>query len=529
MSTSVSGAPPESDHSGGGGHALSCHGLVKKYAGVTVLKEVDLSVRAGEVVGLIGENGAGKSTLLSILSGIVQPEAGAMTLDGEAYAPHSPHDALARGVVLIHQEIRMVTALSIAENMFLGRLPTAGAKVDAKRIYREAADVLGVLGIDLDPRRPVSGLSMAAQQGIEIAKAISRKPRYVIFDEPSASLTKHETDKVLEQIGVLRRQGVGIVYVSHRLDEVRQVAQQIVCLRDGALVQAWPTGAVPQEALVKAMVGRDFTFEHHAPEPAEEEVVLEVRGLRRKGVFQDISFSVARGEILGIAGLVGAGRTEVMRAICGVDKLDAGEIFVEGKPAHLTSPSSAISAGVVMVPEDRKGQGLLLGRSSGENITMPWERRLWSKTLITAGKIGKLADKSRTEFDIRGSLDRPSARLSGGNQQKVLLAKWLVKRPKVLILDEPTRGVDVGAKMAIYQIIRDLAASGVAVIVVSSELEEVLGLSHRVLVMSGGRQRALLDREHATAEAVMELAVPLASTTATAALATTPTASREKT
>ena len=504
----------QTDSTPTGGGALTCNALVKSYAGVTVLKSVSLSVSAGEVVGLIGENGAGKSTLSSILAGVIAPTSGSMTLDGEEYAPHSPHDALELGVALIHQEIRMVPGLSVAENIFLGRLPLSGGRVDSARMHREAAAALDVLGIDLDPRRPVKGLSMAAQQGIEIAKAIARKPRSVIFDEPSASLTEQETDKILERIRVLRSQGVGVVYISHRLEEVRQVAQQIVCLRDGALVQTWETGDVPQDELVKGMVGRDFQFEHHPPEPARNQTVLEVRNLGRKGAFEGISFSLAKGEILGIAGLVGAGRTEVVRAIAGVDKADQGEVLVEGQPVTLHSPAAAIAAGIAMVPEDRKGQGLLLGRSSAENISSPWEKHLGRRSLITRSMIAKVAGKSREEFDIRGSLDDPSVRLSGGNQQKVLLAKWLVKTPKVLVLDEPTRGVDVGAKMAIYKIVRDLAASGVSVILVSSELEEVLGLSHRVLVMSGGRQRDVLDREHATAEAVMALAVPLTAAVA---------------
>ncbi len=493
------------------GRALLCRNLVKSYAGVIVVKSVSFSVSAGEVVGLIGENGAGKSTLSSIMSGVVQPDSGSMTLDGEDYAPSSPHDALEQGVALIHQEIRMIPALSVAENIFLGRLPTSGGRVDSARMHREAAAALEVLGIDLDPRRPVRGLSMAAQQGIEIAKAIARKPRYVIFDEPSASLTEHETGKVLERTRVLCAQGVGVVYISHRLEEVRQVAQQIVCLRDGSLVQAWADGDVSHDALVKAMVGRDFQFEHHAPEPAREHIVLEVRDLSRKGAFEGVSFTVAKGEILGVAGLVGAGRTEVVRTLAGVDRADGGEVLVDGQPVSLRNPAAAIAAGIVMVPEDRKGQGLLLGRSSSENICSPWEKLLGRRTLLTQAKISKVAAKSRAEFDIRGSLDAPSAGLSGGNQQKVLLAKWLVRTPKVLILDEPTRGVDVGAKMAIYKIVRDLAASGVAVIVVSSELEEVLGLSHRVLVMSGGRQRSILSRSEASSESVMALAVPLVS------------------
>lgn len=494
-----------------GDRALVCHDLVKSYAGVTVLKSVSFSVPAGSVVGLIGENGAGKSTLSSILAGIVAPNSGSMTLDGVPYAPNSPHDALEQGVAIIHQEIRMVPALSVAENIFLGRLPMSAGRVDTARMYREAEAALHLLGIDLDPRRPVRGLSMAAQQGIEIAKAISRKPRYVVFDEPSASLTEHETGRVLERIEVLRKQGVGVVYISHRLEEVTRVAQKIVCLRDGELVSEWPTGNVPHSELVKAMVGRDFQFEHHPPEPAADQVVLEVRDLARTGVFEGINFSVARGEILGIAGLVGAGRTEVVRCIAGIDRADHGEVVLEGKVVTPRTPSEAIAAGIVLVPEDRKGQGLLLSRSSAENISSPWERLMGRTGLITGRKIAKLAQQSREEFDIRGSMDLPSVRLSGGNQQKVLLAKWLVRKPKVLMLDEPTRGVDVGAKMAIYKIVRDLAASGVAVIVVSSELEEVLGLSHRILVMSGGRQRDILDRQDASAEAVMQLAVPQAA------------------
>jgi len=493
------------------GRALVCRDLVKSYAGVTVLKSVSFSVPAGSAVGLIGENGAGKSTLSSIIAGIVPPTSGSMTLDGEAYEPHSPHEALEKGVAIIHQEIRMVPALSVGENIFLGRLPMSAGRVDKARMNEEAAAALGALGIDLDPRRPVHGLSMAAQQGIEIAKSISRKPRYVIFDEPSASLTAHETDRVLDQIDFLRTQGVGVIYISHRLEEVRRVAQKIVCLRDGQLVKEWSTGDVPHDELVKAMVGRDFQFEHHAPDPHREHTVLEVRDLRRNGVFEGINFTVAEGEILGIAGLVGAGRTEVVRTIAGVDRADGGEIYLDGKLVNPRTPAQAIEAGIVMVPEDRKGQGLLLTQSSGENISSPWEKVLGRTGLITRTRIAKLAAKSREEFDIRGSMDLPSVRLSGGNQQKVLLAKWLVKKPKVLILDEPTRGVDVGAKMAIYKIVRDLAASGVAVVVVSSELEEVLGLSHRILVMSAGRQREVLNRQDASAEAVMQLAVPQAA------------------
>ena len=499
------------------GRSLVCNDVTKDYAGVVVLQGVSFDIPAGGVIGLIGENGAGKSTLCNIVAGVVSPSSGTLTLDGEPYAPHSPSDALSHGVALIHQEIRMVPSLSVAENIFLGRLPTKGGRLDRGTMNDEAGDVLRSLGIALDPRRRVAGLSMAAQQSIEIAKAISRAPRYMIFDEPSASLTQHETERVLEQINLLSATGVGVIYISHRLDEVLAVCTKIVCLRDGNFVRAWDRttdaagvlSEVPSGQLVSAMVGRDFTFEHHAPAAHTEDVVLEVEGLGRKGAFSDMNFTVSRGEILGIAGLVGAGRTEVVRTIAGADKADTGTISLRGQPLTIRKPADAIKVGIVMVPEDRKGQGLNLGLTSAENVAGPWEADLGKRAaLITRRLIGRTAEKAKTDFDIRGRMDGPVVRLSGGNQQKVLLAKWLVKEPQVLILDEPTRGVDVGAKMAIYEIIRAAAARGVAVIVVSSELEEVLGLSHRVLVMSNGRQRKILSRDQADAQTVIELAVP---------------------
>ncbi|HET7736569.1 MAG TPA: sugar ABC transporter ATP-binding protein, partial [Nocardioidaceae bacterium] len=376
------------------------------------------------------------------------------------------------------------------------------------RMNSEAERVLGSLGVDIDPRRDVRGLSMAMQQEIEIAKALSREPRYVIFDEPSASLGENETAHVLDRIRALRDRGVGIVYISHRLDEVREVCDEIVCLRDGSRVTAWQAGAVPKDELVSAMVGREFTYEHVPPSAAGHGTVLSVKNLGRTGVFEGINFDLAAGELLGVAGLVGAGRTEMVRAIAGYDRPDSGEVVVEGKRLPCTSPRSSIKAGVVMVPEDRKGQGLNLDRSAAENISLPWERQLVTGGMVTRKSVNRVATVQRERLDIRGNLALPVKSMSGGNQQKVLIGKWLVRDPKVLIVDEPTRGVDVGAKMAIYEILRNLAAAGMAVIVVSSELEEVLGLSHRVLVMSGGRQRAILSREEATPEAVMALAVP---------------------
>ncbi len=409
---------------------LVCTGLVKTYSGVTVLKEVDFAVRPGSVVGLIGENGAGKSTLSSIITGVNRPDGGSMTLDGAPYAPDDPADALAKGVGLIHQEIRLLPQLTVAENIFLGRLPRRGGRVDYRRINEESAEVLRSLGVDLDPRRQVRGLSMARQQEIEIAKSISRDPRYVIFDEPSASLGQAETEHVLERINVLRDRGVGIVYISHRLEEVQDISDEIVCLRDGRRVAEWSEGAVPKDDLVKAMVGRDFVFAHSTPKASTDRVVLEVRGLSRDDMFRDISFTVSAGEILGIAGLVGAGRTEVVRAIAGVDRPDAGEVFVDGKALRLASPKAAIRAGVAMVPEDRKGQGLNLSRSGADNLTLPWESQLLHTGMMRRSVSRRVSDEQRAHLDIRGDLNQPVKSMSGGNQQKVLIGKWLVRTPR---------------------------------------------------------------------------------------------------
>ncbi|GGW41505.1 sugar ABC transporter [Gemmobacter lanyuensis] len=490
-------------------HAAGLHvrGLCKSYGPVQVLKSVDFSVLPGQVVALIGENGAGKSTFNNIIAGGILPSGGQMWLDGEVYAPHSPAEAMQHGVVLIHQEIRLLPDLSVAENIFLGRQPTRGGRVDRAEMIRQSREILEALGFDIDPARQVRGLSMAVQQGIEICKALLRKPRYVIFDEPTASLGEADAERIFEQVRRLKSNGTAIIYVSHRLDEIKAIADHVVCFRDGVRVADWDGPSVSKEQMINGMVGREFTFEHRAPAPNGDRPVLEVRGLSRGSAFRDISFDLRQGEILGLAGLIGAGRSEVGRALSGADLIEAGEIRLDGRALRLSSPRDAIEAGIVMVSEDRKGLGLSLNQSAARNIAQPWERRLARAGMVMPAAIDDLGRTQQKRFDIRGRMELPVSSMSGGNQQKVLLAKWLVKTPRVFIVDEPTRGVDVGAKMAIYEIIRELAASGISVIVISSELEEVLGLCHRVMVMSGGRIRGELPRAEATPERVMSLAV----------------------
>lgn len=487
---------------------LHVRGLCKSYGPVQVLKSVDFSVLPGQVVALIGENGAGKSTFNNIIAGAIRPSAGQMWLDGALYAPQSPAEAIHQGVALIHQEIRLLPELSVAENLFLGRLPTRAGRIDRAGMLRQSQEVLDALGVNVDPARPVRGLSMAVQQGIEICKALLRRPRYMIFDEPTASLGEADAARIFEQVRALKAAGTAIIYVSHRLDEIKAIADHVVCFRDGERVADWDGPSVSKEQMINGMVGREFTFEHRAPAPAGDPVVLEVRGLCRGRAFRDISFDLRQGEILGLAGLIGAGRSEVGRAIAGADRVEAGTIRLDGRDLRLTSPAEAIAAGIAMVSEDRKGLGLSLDQSAARNIAQPWERSLTKAGIVLPSAIETLGQAQKTRFDIRGQMDLPVSAMSGGNQQKVLLAKWLVRTPRVFIVDEPTRGVDVGAKMAIYQILRELAAQGIGVIVISSELEEVLGLCHRVLVMSGGRLQGELSRDEASPEKVMALAVP---------------------
>ncbi len=486
---------------------LIVQGVTKSFGAIRVLHGIDLSVREGEMLALLGENGAGKSTLSAIIAGLQAPSAGAMRWRGLRYAPRSPGEAMAAGIGLIHQEMRLLPDLSIAENVFVGRLPMSRGRIDVAAMNRASAEQLHRLGLDIAPTRRVRGLSIAAQQQIEIAKALTLKARLLILDEPTAALGLAETERLFGQVRRLKREGYAFLYVSHRLEEIAQIADRVAVLRDGHLVASHDTAQVPVPVLLRDMVGRsiDRIFPARAA-PAEREVIRIDRLTSAANAFRDVSFSVRAGEVFGIAGIVGAGRTELVRAIAGADPVASGSVTLDGARLASGRPDRAIAAGIVLVPEDRKGQGVILDHSLADNLAMGnadrLARRGWMAPRATrafaAGLIGRLGVKGRPE--------QRAGSLSGGNQQKLVIARWVSRDPRVFILDEPTRGIDMGARAAIYEVIARLAARGMAVIVVSSDLDEVLGLAHRVMVLARGRQMGILEGEQASSVKVMELA-----------------------
>jgi len=459
------------------------------------------------MVALLGENGAGKSTLSSIIAGLLSPDEGSMQWEGAAYVPRSPGEAMAAGIGLIHQEMRLLPDLSIAENVFVGRLPMRGGRIDREAMNRAAAAQLHRLGLDIPPTRHVRGLSVAAQQQVEIAKALTLRARLLILDEPTAALGLAETERLFTQIRALKRDGYSFIYVSHRLEEIAQIADRVVVLRDGHRVATHNTAQVPVQVLLRDMVGRsiDRIFPVRAAPGAKE--VIRIEGLASpSGAFRDIAFSVHAGEIFGIAGIVGAGRTELVRAIAGADPVSAGRITLDGRPLRSGHPDQAIAAGIVLVPEDRKGQGVVLDHSIADNLALGNTDRLARHGWMTPRATQAFAAGLVQRLGVKGRPEQRAGSLSGGNQQKVVIARWVARNPRVFILDEPTRGIDMGARAAIYDVIAGLAAKGMAVIVVSSDLEEVLGLAHRVMVLARGRQMDILDHSQASNVRVMELA-----------------------
>ena len=489
---------------------LRLEGIVKTFPGVRALDDVSLSVLPGEVHALMGENGAGKSTLMKVLGGIHTPDAGDILIAEEPTVMTSPQHAKAKGVVFIHQELSLADELSVAENIFLGELPLKSfGRVDWKKLYADTDAILKTLNVGFNARTLVGDLSIANQQMVEIGRALTVDPRAVIFDEPTASLTDAEKVVLFKVIADLQAKGVGVIYISHRMEEIFKITDRITVLRDGQYRGTLNTADTNEDEVTQLMIGRSLDLSRNVSHHELGDVALEVRGLGCGDLFHDVSFAVRKGEVLGFYGLVGAGRTEIAETLFGLRTPSTGQILLNGQQVQISSPIEAIRHGISLVPEDRKNQGLVLGMNCRDNMTLPQVGNLSAGPFVSDGAEIAIFDQYRDKLDIRTPGWREIVgNLSGGNQQKAVVARCVQSNPRLLIVSEPTRGVDIGAKDEIHQRIIDLAADGTAIIVVSSELDEVLALSHRVAVFSERRMVALIDKVEATPTRVMELATP---------------------
>ena len=487
---------------------LTLVGAAKTFGPVVALGDGEIEILPGEIHALVGENGAGKSTLVKILAGVYHPDAGEFLVDGKPVQFRGVADSKAVGISVIYQEPTLFPDLTVAENIFMGRQPRGRTGlIDRAAMRLAASELFATLGVPIDPDRVAEGLSIADQQIIEIAKAISLQAKVLVMDEPTAALSGVEVDRLFSVARNLRDAGSGILFISHRFDEVFSLCDRITVMRDGRNIATHRTADVTIEAIVKEMVGRDI--DQLFPKVVADlgEPVLQVTGLSRAGVFNDIDFEVCAGEIVALAGLVGAGRTEVARAVFGVDPYDSGKVMMNGRLLRPGSPKAAMAAGIGLVPEDRRKQGLVMDLSVARNATLTLRHTLARMGIISGRKERTLAaDWTKTLQVKAGSLDNDVSTLSGGNQQKVVLAKWLATLPKLLIVDEPTRGIDVGTKSEVHRLLSDLAGQGIAILMISSELPEVLGMADRVLVMHEGRISANLSRGEATPETVMHAA-----------------------
>ncbi len=494
---------------------LAVRGISKAFAGVKALDKVDFEAYAGEVVALLGENGAGKSTLMKILSGVHRPDEGEIYMDGSPIIPKNPSEAQRLGISIIYQEFNLTPNQSAATNIFLGREPRRGQEagwplpwVDRVRMRREAAELLARVGARFSPDALIRDLSVAEQQTVEIAKSLGIRAQIIIMDEPTSALGEEEVEALFGIVENLKAQGIAVIFITHRLEEVFRIADRIIVLRDGRRVGSLPIGEATTDNVISLMVGRALDRSAvHQTKAQTGPAVLEARGLTRRGVIHDVSLAVRRGEILGIAGLVGAGRTETARAIFGADPLDAGEILIDGNPVTITSPNAAVKAGLALVPENRQQQGLILISTVERNIALPNLGSLSGRLAINRGRLRQVVQDYVERLNIRTpSVLQRVMNLSGGNQQKTVLAKWLASNPKVLILDEPTRGIDVGAKAEVYAIMNRLAEQGIGIIMISSEMPEILAMSDRIVVMHEGSVAAILDRAEASQESIMAYA-----------------------
>ncbi|CAN5675001.1 sugar ABC transporter ATP-binding protein [soil metagenome] len=492
-------------------YILQVHSLTKTFAGIKALNNVQMNLRKGEVHALMGENGAGKSTFMKILSGLETPDSGEIILNGKQLSNTTVREAQQNGISMIHQEILAVPELTVAQNIFLGREPKGwfSGWLDDRRINQEAENLLTHMGATINVRAQMKDLSVAEQQMVEIAKALSNNAQVLIMDEPTSALSHKEVAVLFTLIDELKKKGVAIIYISHKMEEISQLADTITVLRDGNYIGTYPAVELDTHSLINLMVGREI--DNLFPDSATEvgNAVIAVKNLSRKDVFTTISFAVHEGEILGIGGLMGAGRTELARAIFGLERPDSGEIYINGQLAAITSPQEAIRLGIGYVSEDRKGWGFIPDLSIRHNLTLASLPAHAKGIFVDAKRETDSAHRMIRDLRIKTTgPDQKVSNLSGGNQQKVIIGKVLLAAPSLIIFDEPTRGIDVGAKVEIYKLIRQLAADGVAIIVISSELPELLGLSDRILVLEKGKQTALLSREEASPEMILRYAMP---------------------
>lgn len=492
------------------GYVVEMRNVTKTFPGVKALDGVHLQVKSGKIHALMGENGAGKSTLMKILNGLHQPDSGEIYLDGKCQEIGSPFKALYMGLAMIYQELNPINDMNVAENIFMGREPMKKGNlfIDFKSMYIQAKALLDEYGLNVNPKTKMRRLSTAQKQMIEIIKAVSLNAKVIVMDEPTSSLTDEEVKILFKTIKTLKKQNVAIIYISHRLEEVFEIADNVTVLRDGKYIATESIENLNKDKLITMMVGRELTDVYPEGDAKIKDVVLEVKNLQNNGVFKDISFQVKQGEILGFYGLVGAGRSEVMRAIFGIDKPTSGELFIDGKPVKIKVPTQAIDHGMAMVTEDRKELGLVLCRNIKENITLA-SLDDYSKGMFIDKKseVAQASDISQKLTVKMSSLKQNAENLSGGNQQKVVLCKWLITNPKILILDEPTRGIDVGAKAEIHALMREFVKQGLALIIISSELPEIIGMSDRVLVMGEGEIKGEFHRNEFTQDDLLACAL----------------------
>lgn len=487
---------------------LEMRGIRKSFYGNEVLHSVDLTLEAGTVLALMGENGAGKSTMMNILVGIHKRDGGTIRIDGQEVNIESPHDAQKLGIAMIHQELSSVVEMSVAENIYLGREPVKNGFIDYRKMYKDTEELLKNLNINLNPKTKMGKLRVADQQLVEIAKAVSQNARILIMDEPTSSITDREVENLYGIIRDLKMRKTGIIYISHKMEEVYTITDQITVLRDGASIATWNTKEATNDMVVKAMVGRELTEQYPKRKVEIGDTILELKDFTQEGVFENISFKLRRGEILGLVGLVGAGRTETMQALFGITKPDSGEVYLKGQKVEFKKPVDAIKNGLAYVTEDRKGEGLVLPMSIAHNITLPSMKELSRKIFIKQKEEKDRVGKEIADLKVKTTSPNLAVKnLSGGNQQKVVLAKWMLKNPDVIIFDEPTRGIDVGAKAEIYKLMNEFVAEGKAIIMISSELPEAMGMSDRILVLSNHKMSGELSKNEFNQKSLMKLAM----------------------